>query len=116
MSECVSYDVFERKGIKLPNLSELDEIDDPLAIAKFEALFYNCYDETTVKFSWYVLAGEKRLYRLDDGTGFEDYRLFGYVEAWDNELGFFNLNMDIYNAGGGIVEDWEPVPLSQLIK
>ena len=116
MSEDVVYDVFERKGIELPSPAELDGIDDPLAIAKFEALFYNVFDETTVRFSWYVLAGEKRLYRLDNGTEFVDYRLFGYVEGWDNELGYFNLNMDIYNAGGGVVEDFEPTPLSELIK
>lgn len=67
-------------GYELPNIKEVDNQENPLAIAHF----------SNGKWDWYVLGGEE----LDNG----DFYLFGFVNGIEKELGFFTLHEILKNG------------------
>ena len=85
----MSYDIFEEFKIDLPSLDVVDEQENPLAIAHFD----------NGAWDWYIIAGEKQG---------EDFYLFGLVNGYDKELGFFTLSQ-IVNAGAMLDVEFEQI-------
>ena len=85
--------------VKLLNLKNLDDVptDELMVVCKYHSYLNG--------WNWYVIAGEKQA----DG----DYLLFGYVEGFEKELGFFTLS-EIKSIGGCKV-DFTPCKLSDVI-
>lgn len=77
-------------GKELPSVENVDNQENPLAIAHF----------SNGKWDWYVLGGEE----LDN----DDFYLFGLVNGIDKELGFFTLKQ-IQDVGAIFDEDFSPI-------
>ena len=77
--------ILKEKGIDLPSVEKVDNETNPLAIAHF----------SNDKWDWYVLGGKE----LSNG----DASIFGLVNGYEKELGFFLLSEIIRN--GAIFDD-----------
>ena len=85
----MTEDFFKSKGIELPTIQDADSKENPLAIAHF----------SNGEWDWYVLGGEKAN---------NDLYLFGLVNGYVKELGFFTLN-EIKKIGAIFDNDFEPI-------
>lgn len=84
-------DIHETIDKILPSLDLVDEYENPQAIAHFT---------NPQGWEWFVIAGRK----LNEN----DYYLFGLVNGYDKELGYFTLNQ-ILQAGAVYDMDFTPV-------
>ena len=84
-------DIYETISKILPSLDLVDEYDNPQVIAHFT---------NQQGWDWYIIAGEP--------LGNEDFYLFGLVNGYEKELGFFTLNQ-ILHAGAKYDLNFTPV-------
>lgn len=90
---------------KLPALYATEDValDEKVLVCKF---FHPCSSWT-----WYAIEGEEQG---------DDFMFFGYVEGFENELGYFSLNelKSVKKMGLGIERDrhFKPVKLKEIIK
>lgn len=77
-------------GYELPSIKDVDNEDNPLAIAHL----------SNGEWDWYVLGGEE----LEGG----DLYLFGLVNGIEKELGFFTFK-EILKYGAIFDEDFSPI-------
>ena len=82
--------IFKEKGIELPSVEKVDNEINPLAIAHF----------SNNKWDWFVLGGKE----LPD----DDYYLFGLVNGYEKELGFFTLK-EIISHGAIFDDEFNPI-------
>lgn len=89
--EVLTVDIRKTLNIILPSLDLVDEQENPQTVAHF----------TNLKgWDWYIIAGKP--------FGEDDFYLFGLVNGYEKELGFFTLKQ-IIDAGG--IYDLEFIPI-----
>jgi len=84
-------DLYETVKRILPSLDLVDEYENPQAIAHFT---------NQQGWDWYIIAGKD--------LGNEDLYLFGLVNGYEKELGFFTLKQIL---GAGAVYDLDFIPI-----
>ena len=84
-------DIYEIIGEILPSLEYVDEYENPQTIAHFT---------NQQGWEWFIIAGK------DLGNG--DLYLFGLVNGYERELGFFTLKQIL---GVGAVYDLDFIPI-----
>lgn len=84
-------DIYETIKRNLPSLDLVDEYENPQAIAHFT---------NQQGWDWYIIAGKE--------LGNDDLYLFGLVNGYEKELGFFTLNQ-ILGVGAEYDIDFVPI-------
>ena len=87
---------FSERGIKMPELYEQENSENPIAYAHFIA----------GNWEWFVTEASER-----DG----DVLLFGLVNGDDKELGYFTL-MQLASVGAGWDVDFKPVGVFDIFE
>lgn len=87
---------FSERGIKMPELYEQENSENPIAHAHFIA----------GDWEWFVTEASER-----DG----DVLLFGLVNGDEKELGYFTL-MQLASVGAGLDVDFEPVGVFDIFE
>ena len=84
---------FKERGIDMPELYEQENSENPIAYAHF---IKEAIDGRVLH--WYVTEASER-----DG----DVLLFGLVNMFEKELGYFTLN-ELASIGAGLDSDFQP--------
>lgn len=88
--------IFERMGINLPDLYAQENVENPIAYAHFSH---------PSGWHWYVTEG-----RLEDDG---DMLLFGLVNSYEKEIGYFTLK-ELASVGAGLDIEFEPVGIFDI--
>lgn len=94
-------DIFKKHNIRLPNIIETDNMDNPLILAHFTH---------PSGAEWHIIAGD---YIHNDNGGIMNIVLFGIGKITHEELGTFTL-AELYSVGAEWDDGWEPLGLYDL--
>ena len=90
--------IFEEHGINLPTVEEVDEEENPTVVCKF----------TAKDWEWYIIGGRY----LEEA---EDFLLFGLVNGYVKELGFFMLHQ-LLRVDAKLDENFRPVGVYDIFR